>query len=265
MPFAIDDHPDVVAHWSADQITGLSDGDPVDTLPESIDGWDLTGATTTRPLYRPTSAIASLPAVEYDGTDDFLVSAVKSITVASPAFIAVVRHSTIKNWGPLWSLSTSSGVPSYASASHLMHAMSGTSALFVGGYGGLFGWRQTSAPLANTTNYLVTGVNGDWNRSANVNGKAVRANETNELTGTAITAVNCYASFGQTSLSGSRFHGLLAEMVFFNEGVNSARLYIEGVLAHKYGITLPAAHPYYAAAPTEGPATGGGSIIIIED
>lgn len=58
--------------WLKANSLSLSDGDPVSTWPDSSgNANDVTGVTTTRPLYK-TGIINGLPSVLFDGTDDFL-------------------------------------------------------------------------------------------------------------------------------------------------------------------------------------------------
>ena len=98
MPFTIDSLTNVKAHWSADQITGSpADGDPVSALPDSIAAWTLSGTTTTRPLYKTTAGPNGLPSILFDGTDDFLQTAAKTLTILNPA-IAFGGSVTLKNF-----------------------------------------------------------------------------------------------------------------------------------------------------------------------
>ena len=63
-----------LAWYSADSIVGLSDGDPVSTWPDrTANGFDLTAATTDRPTYK-TGIQNTLPAVRFDGTDNWMTN-----------------------------------------------------------------------------------------------------------------------------------------------------------------------------------------------
>lgn len=74
VPFSPDDITNLELWFAADEITGLADTDPVSTWADlSGNGRDLTGTTTTRPLYR-TNIQNGLPAVRFDGTDDYMVT-----------------------------------------------------------------------------------------------------------------------------------------------------------------------------------------------
>ena len=261
MPFAIDDLTSVIAHWSADAITGLVDGDPVDSMPDSISSWDLAGTTTTRPLYRPTSAINSLPAVEFDGTNDWLQTASsKAITMPRCVVAEVFRITTLQNYNPAFYLATTPGLPTHnGSATLLQHITGYTDGhTLYGGYNGgaTYTLTRTGLTAASTTYMTVTAYSQQmtWQR---MNGLGVR---THSSTGGSpdLSSGTVYASFGDNNLTLS-FSGLMSEIVLFEDGTQSESLYIEGVLAHKYGITLPTTHPFYAAAPTSGPPTAGAS------
>lgn len=72
------DFPNLVGWWKADSFTGLSDGDPVGEagvtpwVDSSGSGRDATqGTLANRPLYK-TNIFGSMPAIRFDGTNDFL-------------------------------------------------------------------------------------------------------------------------------------------------------------------------------------------------
>jgi hypothetical protein len=63
----------LVSWFKADAITGLSDGDPISTWPDSSgNGWNATQSGDQRPIWRETAGPNGLPTVEFDGTDDCL-------------------------------------------------------------------------------------------------------------------------------------------------------------------------------------------------
>lgn len=253
MAFAIDDLTAVIAHWNAGDITGLSLDDPVSSLPDSISGWHLTGATTTRPLYKPTG-INSLPAVQFDGSDDYLVTgSTKSITSPFVGSCAVLYLPTRKDYSAFGTLSASSGVPAYYPTPVLQS----------------MGYAGGSVLLSNGSTYVQSN-NGPASAAnallVNLIGKSVFGNITNGIwqlgggaSGNSIDFVSgsYYAGFGRANLAGSAFAGMLAEWVLFEQTILNEHCYIEGVLAHKYGITMPTSHPFYAAAPTSPPSSGG--------
>ena len=260
MPFAIDDLTSVIAHWSADAIVGLVDGDPVDALPDSISSWDLTGTTTTRPLYRPTG-INSLPSIEFDGSDDFLVSASKSLSVTNIG-MAIISKVTLKNYGALLFFSTLSGSPGYQAATTRLQSMTWltlTQCIVGAGDGSSTAYALAQSVLTTNVKSLITGVCGGSIYFIRVNGSAYRRNaDYNPPVPCNLSATSVYANLGRTSLAGAFLQGHVSEIVVWDESLGNESFYIEGVLAHKYGITLSTTHPFYTAAPTSGPPTGAG-------
>jgi hypothetical protein len=269
MAFAVDDLTSVIAHWSADQIAGLSDGDPVDTLPDSISSWDLAGTTTARPLYRPTSSINSLPAVEFDGSNDFMVTATAKTLAISDCVFIFVGNLTGKSYNTPFLLGTVNTSVSYNNFSQMKAcslasypspylysspiATTGTSTISYTSADGTF--------LSDTT-YLTSvqmsplGFN-QWRNGLWLGGNVRNAAAINTINDT------LYMHMGRSKVGSDTFmDGLISEMVIVDQTVAFERVYIEGVLAHKYGITLPTTHPFYAAAPTSGPPTGGGTAAV---
>jgi hypothetical protein len=265
MPFTIDSLANVKAHWSADQITGSpSDGTAVSTLPDSISGWNLTGSGTTRPVYKPTG-INSLPSILFDGTDDYLQTASKSLTIANPA-IAVIGLFTLKNYNTHLYLSTLSGVPGYnANTSRIYNlcystgnGLSGTSS----GSGTCYQLSNSIIPSA--TKFLWTSFHGLGTNLLRINGSSVlHNNDAGAIVGASISATTLYANLGRSDLGSSALQGHISEIVLWDETVLSESLYIEGSLAAKYGITLPTTHPFYSGAPSSGPSTGSSSGSLI--
>lgn len=262
MSFAIDDLASVLSHWSADQIGGLVDGDPVPTLPDSVAGWNLVGTTTTRPLYRPTSSIASLPAIEFDGTDDYLLSASRVLSgVNAPAVAIVCRVGTLKNYNSLLAITTSAASPANGAATTRLtsRVYSTGNLLSAWSNGSLSGNFTAVGPVAVTTNYLIRFSYADISRVVAVNGLAYSTGTGANSNAGSVINTTVYAHFGRENLAGAFFGGLVAEIVLWDETLLCESMYIEGELAHKYGLTLPTTHPFYAAAPTTGPSSGGSS------
>jgi len=264
MAFAIDDLSSVIAHWSADAITGLSDGDPVDTLPDSISSWDLTATTTARPLYRATSSINSLPAVEFDGSNDFEITATTKAIGGNICSVSVVSIDVIKNYNTVLSLSTINGLPVYSAVSHgLMAYFYATGQQLVSTYDSGVKYAYGPSGVMATGVVMITLIITDSYYVIRLNGRggigSATGNSNAQCVG--VPSQNYYASFGANSTAGAYFDGLLAETVLCYETILFESRYIEGVLAHKYGITLPTSHPFYAAAPTTGPGAGGGSTL----
>jgi hypothetical protein len=258
MAFAIDDLTSVIAHWNAADISGVADGDPVGTLPESISSWDMTASGTERPLYRATSSINSQPAIELDGTDDWMITASKTLSgIDNASWAAVIYLDVLKNWNTLYHVNKASGTPAYNAANTVIEGQAYSDGSV------LLGMRDTSrgfyrsspGSVSATTSYLITGIHGKGNVAIKLDG----SHSTNTVGGQPTHAnpnATVYASFGESSLA--NFDGLLAELVFWDETELSEHAWIEGVLADTYGITLPTWHPFSGGAPTSAPGGGGG-------
>lgn len=264
MPFAIDDLTSVIAHWSADQIVGLSDGDPVDTMPDSVSGWDLTGTTTERPLYRPTSSINSLPAVEFQGGDDFMRTAAKALPAGNVSLSFVIRTDTV-TLGVMATLATAApatyGVSGTMIFPYVYTTAGGALDIYGRNIANTTNWRSYTgnvAALPATTSCVITLVRSALGWATRVNGVAYFAATGTTGLSEGISAASYYVGLGN-AVGVSAIDGLYSEVVLTAETVSSESVYIEGVLAHKYGITLPTTHPFYAAAPTSGPPTAGAS------
>lgn len=87
-----------LGQWKADALS-LNDGDPVDTWPDSSGaGNNGTGTTTTRPLYKQ-NVRQGLPAVRFDGTDDYIAidGIASTLTGADKPFtVFVVARSALE-------------------------------------------------------------------------------------------------------------------------------------------------------------------------
>lgn len=75
--------------YDADQITGLVDGDPVSTWIDLAAARNLTSTLTTRPLYR-TSIVNGKPAVQFDGSNDYMEYPGIALTVQGSGAIFIV-------------------------------------------------------------------------------------------------------------------------------------------------------------------------------
>lgn len=88
--------PDLSARWRADQITGLSNGDPVASWPDASGyGNDATQSFVPSQPAWTASAINSQPAVYFAGDPRNLVSSTASSSAAQQTLVAVLRTDTI--------------------------------------------------------------------------------------------------------------------------------------------------------------------------
>jgi hypothetical protein len=261
MAFAIDDLTSVIGHWSADQITGLSDGDPVDTLPDSISSWDVGFTSTARPLYRPASSINSLPAMEFDGSNDFGITGSSKVIAAGDLRMCWVhRMDVLKNFNPYPHLNAVSGLPVYQNANYGVGGQHYTTQSLVATYNSGIVYSILPSAVASTTVYIQTDIFSARNIDSTFNGIGNRHNSDNGLR-VDFPGQTSFFSIGANSLSGAYYDGLIAEVVIWHETLLCESLYIEGVLMHKYGVAsaFPDSHPFKSAAPTTGPGSGGGT------
>jgi len=80
-----------VAHWSANTIIGLEDGDPVGTWPDqSGNGNDLVQADADKkPTYETNEINTTLPVVRYEGTDDTMAAAALGLEQTETVFFVI--------------------------------------------------------------------------------------------------------------------------------------------------------------------------------
>jgi hypothetical protein len=262
MAFTIDSLTAVKAHWSADQVAGSpADGDAVSSLPDSIAGWNLSGTTTTRPLYKTTAGPNGLPSLLFDGTDDFLVTASKSLAMTNPSCV-IIGSPTLKNYNTLFYLSTYSGQPAYGDPRtriwNLIYNNGNTN--ISTGNGVNVSTVSAVSLLSSGVKFMLTSHHGAcFGARAKHNGGVFNYSAASAIAAGLESATTLYANFGRSSLGGSFFQGYLSEMVLWDETLLSESAYIEGVLAEKYAITLPVTHPFYSGAPLTGPSTGSSS------
>ena len=259
MAFAIDNLTNVKAHWSADQITGSpSDGTAVSSLPDSISGWTLSGSGTTRPIYKTTAGPNGLPSILFDGTDDYLQTASKLLTINNVA-MALVGSFTLKDYNTHLYLTTLSGVPGYsANTSRIYNLCYSTGKGLSGtGNGSANCYQLSNSIIPSATKFLWTSFHSKGTNLLRINGASVTHNaDSGAIVDASISSTTLYANLGRSDLAGSYLQGYVSEIVLWDETVLCESAYIEGVLAAKYGITLPTNHPFYSGSPASGPATG---------
>lgn len=244
-----------IAWYKADAITGLSDGDPIDTWPDSSgNSRDLTQTGTARPLYK-TGIVNSLPVARFDGSNDFMSSS--SFTLSSNVCCAVVYQlSALKDYNSLVNVHNSS-TPGYISTYLVHHYYSNTTVLHghnpgtatyitrsAGGSTGAFKIDSYSQAYNSTGFLCYYSVNG--NQSLGFGGYSGNAAP---ATGTA------YVHVGYSGLGSGYLNGDIAEIVLYEETTNRESVWLEGYFADKYNITLEQGHLFKNAAPTSAPPT----------
>ena len=263
MSFEIDDLTSVIAHWNVSDVTGLSDGDYCDSLPDSISSWDLEASgEEDAPVYRPSSSINSKPALEFDGYYAWLTTASKALSgIDNASWAAVFNMDTLKNYNTLFHLNKSSGTPTYNSTNMVIEGQGYASGLVLLAHRDTtttYGYMQSAtSAFSASTSYILSAIHGKGMVGFRKNGTyATHTGASSTTVSYANPNATVYASWGASSLG--NFDGLLAELVFWDETELNEHYWIEGVLADEYNISLPSWHPFSSAAPTTAPGAGGG-------
>lgn len=265
MSFAIDDLDAILGHWSADQITGLSDGDPVGSIPDSINANHLGSSGTARPLYLAASALNSLPALDFQGGDDFAnTGSAISVDASDVSFFVALRLDALGTYVPV-TMSTASGPAVYGTAGMMLFPY-----LYSTGGGAVDMYGRNLANTTNRRNYtgsiaavpattaIVLGfVRSQFGWQIRVNGVGWLSGAGSTANAEGVSANNYFIGLGN-AVGVSAVNGLIAEAVFAYETLLCESVYIEAMLAHKFGVTLPATHPFVAGAPASAPGSGGG-------
>jgi hypothetical protein len=247
MSFALSDLDGIIAHWRSEDIPS-GGADPLN-WDDVVSGWRLSASGTARPTYSAT-AIGGKPGLVFDGVNDWLKSTTAK-SIGGQLFSACVC--------------TKDGSPVYSGPHALFSATtSPTVGVLHGQYGFLAGntvdfytqginRRWLPAPSYGTSNLLVAGK-GKQRCGVSVSGAAYEIGTVGSGAHVEPTQT-VYAHMGNFY---DYWNGKISELVYWVEPYDANHVvYVEGYLSHKYGITLPTWHPFYAAAPTSPPSTGG--------
>lgn len=216
------DYGNLSAWWKADAITGLADGAALSPWVDSSgSGYNATATGTQRPTYR-TSQVGGLPALDFDGADDWLNSSAPSNGNEQTLF-AVVRLDTI-------------GLPMMirgaAGGGALSMEITDTGNLALANAGSAP--TVTSAALSTGVWYILAG-----SASASLDFMRVRVGGVQTAatwTGTAATVRGTRIS-NNTANNGGRLDGKIAELIVYQALRSDAEIVaIEGYLAAKYGL-----------------------------
>lgn len=243
-------------YWfDAEAITGLSNGDQVDTwtnLGSNSDATrDATNSETGYPKY-VTNSLNGLAGLEWnlraDGTGTRLQSGVFAAKSSDLTAVAVWKTSFV-----------SAGTSQIANASGYFElALNRTAARAnVAWWNGAFAATTATTPTIGTTSaYMTSGV---WDRTAQTRTIWVNGDEKSQAVG---LGAHTFANnsnlvignnaYGLAPQNGQQFQGTIHEVIVCPTASITERQKIEGYLAHKWGIAsdLPAGHPYKSSAPT---------------
>lgn len=223
--------PGLVLWLKADAITGLNDGDAIDTWTDSsANGNNATGTTTTRPIYK-TNIVNSKPVVRFDGTDDKLqitdnntldLTGDQSIFVVvdyngtKGALIAHYNNSAgFAGWGFDIGVAVNNGKPCY--------------------YSNTKGSRQENATALSTTGFHLVAIT----RASGTVQFYIDGTAGTTLTGHGNTAASDPVWIGILPDGVSPLNGDIAEIVVSSTALSGANLTnFKTYIATKYGLTI---------------------------
>ncbi|MEI6462224.1 MAG: fibronectin type III domain-containing protein [bacterium] len=212
----------------ADAIVGLNNNDPVTTWTDSSGNANATQSTASyKPLYI-TNSINSLPAVRFDGSDDYLSTTATTAGLAPEVFL-VIRNRTHSSLGI--------GFSSPQNGYHI-----GTYGLASGNIGGIKsnGVNYTSQAFALNNFGIIRNYFG-VDQGTNASKYGVNGNETSyTLVGGDFTATNlANIDLGRFNAGGHYQNEDIAEVIVYNTGLSSDnRGRIENYLRDKYNIAI---------------------------
>lgn len=215
------DYASLAAWFKADSIT-LSDGSDVLRWSNSSgSGGSAVGTAGTTGVYRA-SLINGLPAVDFDGANDWM-NATAFLTHGEQTVFAVIRLDAFGATQMVRGTAGGGGISMDINES-------GQLALGVSGQA----HTVTSAALSTGVWYVVSGAASsvlDWMR-VRVNGAQTQAT----WTGSATTARGCRIS-NDTANAGGKMNGQIAELFWYTDIRSDAEiLALEDYLATKYGL-----------------------------
>lgn len=256
MAFVPSDLSSIIAHWRGEDIPSGTP-DPLN-WDDVVSAWRLAATGTAIPTYSAT-AIGGLPGLDFDGsTDKIKTSSTKTLT-GQIAIAIIYRKDTGETDAGVCTLSTSTS-PAFG-ADNRLNIRCLTASVFM--YGPSTTNREDILGVPVNTDTLMVGCRGTQFGGLRLNGAHVRPSGGNGSTSD-FSADACYFQIGDIG-SSILLDGKVSEVVIWNESYSDPVVqYVEGFLAHKYSIALPTLHPFYAAAPTAGPSSGGNTLAALQ-
>lgn len=252
---------------------------------DSISSWsdssgnsrDITQATSANQPIAVANAVNGYMAADFDGANDYLSSA--SYTQSGDVVVtAVFSLDVLKNFNTIHTIDAQSpptwnaGTPNTQWNTLLVYDAGHVNLVQVDTtYTPYWTKNFTSYLLSAGTNYLLSCAVSELGRFIRVNGTAFTASAMSLNTPTTPSSGTAHITLGYSGLSGSFLNGKIVEFVAYDAVSTDFPevSWVEGYLADKYSITLPAGHLFKneppANAPTTYNASGGGNVIVIED
>lgn len=243
-----------------------ANGDSITTWADSSgNSRDLTGSGTTAPV-AAANAFGTYMAADFDGTDDVLTFSSGYSFTSAPIATCIVHSfdasSTyqallfVDNASPLTYPASHMGLRADSADNRYLNAADNTSGSSTYAIQ-LNAWSTSSSKIAtgamdNIVGYCV-GADGFVSENPRIN----------SYDRPALASGTIYWTIGNSAY-GMPLNGKICEVVFWtSSNWYKERIWVEGYLADKYGITLTDGHLFKNAAPENAPttynATGGGS------
>lgn len=235
--------------YEPSKLTGLSDGDLISTQTDSSGlGRHVTASGGSRPTYK-TNIINGLPVSRWAATGNIMSSASYSLSSVEMSCCAVVNLAALQDYNSIVNVDDASP-PSGSPAVLGMYSGASTSAT---GY---------TEQASSYRGYVTAGVAGQWRILTGImqsswiqwraNGRElIESDRAGSLSAKTVTA---YTHIGASSYGGS-IRGDLAALVLWQETSLREHIWIEGYLAHRFGIALDSGHLFKVAPPNSAPAT----------
>lgn len=247
-----------LVNWLKADALSLANNDPVSSWTDSSgNGYDLTNTSTARPTYL-TNQINALPAVSFDGTNDFLRNSSVSFSSSrsSLAMAMIVCVTSNKSFNGFVSVDDNAAYPAKG-----LNVYGLSSGLVLWGYAPVATeyYITTKRPLATGSWYIITVVFGDMAREFRANGvnwgisgSGSILEPSADLGDITVTSTG-NITLGTFDYTGDFLNGKVSEMVLWSPQNQLETLWIEGYLSNKYAIALPANHLFYLSPPSGRP------------
>ena len=248
----------LIGWYKPSGLSGYADTDPIDSWAAAggITG-TLVGTTTTRPLKRD-AGINGLAAADFDGTDDTLAGPLFTLlSTDNIAFCVAMYVDVHKNYGSFVNIDDNAAI--VWAAEYLITVSYVGGQFLIGSEHAGFKYEQTdlvTGPvIPATTDCLLTVRVGDSGTLRRVTGEPTQLQTFSGSGPHSNSSGDAYLHLGWSGLAGSALNGRIAEVVIWDSTADNEEIWIEGYLADKYGLTLPAGHLFKEAPPDSAPAT----------
>lgn len=234
--------------YEPSKLTGLNDGDLISTqLDSSGLGRDVTASGGSRPTYK-TNILNGLAVSRWAASGNIMSSASYSLSSVEMSCCAVINLSVLQNYNSIVNVDEQAP-PSSTPSVFGMYGMSNATGYLEQGVT----YRGHANMFVANAWHIVTGIYQSGYIQVRCDGKELIENDRTATLPSAKT-VTAYTHIGASGYGGS-IRGDLAALVLWQETSLREHIWIEGYLAHRFGITLDSGHLFKVAPPNAAPAT----------